>query len=227
MSKALQQISTSPFARRINKAKLPHRFSQPTFTIYNGTTDPLEHVSHFNKKMAVHSGNEALMSKVFPSSLRLVAIHWFDALEERSITSFEKLTRAFGARFITCNKVPRPVDSLLSMMKREEEILKTYLDRYWEMYKEIDGDFEDVTMRTFKVSLPTEHELRKSLTMKFVLNMRQLMDRIDKYKRVKEDQVQGKGKVKTFLEKRYPRGGGYHNNWPKRDFPNQMSSTGV
>ena len=44
-------------------------------------------------------------------------------------------------------------------------------------------------MRTFKVGLPVEHELRKSLTMKSALNICQLMDRIDKYKRVKEDQI--------------------------------------
>ena len=31
MSKALQQISKSTFVRRINKARLPRRFSQPTF----------------------------------------------------------------------------------------------------------------------------------------------------------------------------------------------------
>ena len=50
------------------------------------------------------------------------------------------------------------------------------------MYNEKDGDFEDVVVRTFKVRLPTEHECRKSLRMKSALNMRQLMDRIDKYK---------------------------------------------
>ena len=55
------------------------------------------------------------------------------------------------------------------------------------MYNEKDGDFEDVVVRTFQVGLPTEHECRKSLTMKSALNMRQLMDRIDKYKRVEED----------------------------------------
>ena len=44
-------------------------------------------------------------------------------------------------------------------------------------------------MRTFKVGLPAEHELRKSLTMKSALNIRQLMDRIDNYNRVKEDQI--------------------------------------
>ena len=41
-------MSKSPFVRRINKARLPHQFSQPTFTIYNGRIDLVEHVSHFN-----------------------------------------------------------------------------------------------------------------------------------------------------------------------------------
>ena len=56
------------------------------------------------------------------------------------------------------------------------------------MYNEIDGDFDDVDISTFKVGLPAEHNLRKSLTGKPVTNVRQLMDRIDKYKRVEEDQ---------------------------------------
>ena len=71
---------------------------------------------------------------------------------------------------------------------REGETLKAYSDRYWEMYNEIDGEFNDVAISTFKVSFPTEHGLRKSLTSKLVTSMRQLMDRIDKYKRVQEDQ---------------------------------------
>ena len=161
MSKALSQISKSLFGRRINKDRLPHQFSQPTFTIYNGRSDPVEHVSHFNQKMTVYSGNEALMCKVFPSSLRVVAMLWFDALEEGSLRSFKKLTKAFSARFMTCSRVLKPLDSLLSMATREGETLKTYSDRYWETYNEIDGDFEDVAVRTFKVGLPTEHELRK------------------------------------------------------------------
>ena len=70
------------------------------------------------------------------------------------------------------------------MAMREGETLKTYSDRYWETYNEIDGNFEDVVVRTFKVRLPAEHELRKSLMMKSTLNMRQLIDHIDKYKRV-------------------------------------------
>ena len=55
MKKALSQISRSPFTRGIEKAKLPRRFHQPTFAMYNGRMDPVEHVSQFKQKMVVHS----------------------------------------------------------------------------------------------------------------------------------------------------------------------------
>ena len=106
------------------------------------------------------------MCKVFPSSLKPIAMRWFDGLEEGFIRSFEEFTRTFRARFVTCSRVSRPLDSLLSMVMKEGETLKTYSDRYWETFNEIDGDFEDVAIRTFKVELSIEHELRKSLTMK-------------------------------------------------------------
>ena len=79
------------------------------------------------------------------------------------------------------------MDSLLSLSIREGETLKTYSDKYWEMYNEINCNFEDMAISTFKISLPTEHGLRKSLTGKPITNVHQLMDRIDKYKRVEED----------------------------------------
>ena len=115
MSRALNHISKSPFTRRIEGGKLSRRFTQPTFTMYNGRTDPVEHVSHFNQRMAIHSKNETLMCKVFPFGLGPVAMRWFDGLQEGSINSFKELTRAFGAHFVTCSRVPRPLNSLLSM----------------------------------------------------------------------------------------------------------------
>jgi len=115
MSRMLNQIFKSPFTRKIEGGRLPRRFTQPTFTMYNGRTDSMEHVSHFNQKMTVHSKNEALMCKVFPSSLGPVAMRWFDGIGVGSIDSFKELAWAFGSCFITCSRVPRPLDSLLSM----------------------------------------------------------------------------------------------------------------
>ena len=222
MSRVLNQISKSPFTRKIEGAKLPRRFHQPTFTIYNGRTNPVEHVSQFNQRMVVHFKDEPLMCKVFPSSLGPVAMRWFNGLGANSINSFKELTQAFGSRFIICSRVPRPLDSLLSLFMREGETLKTYSDRYWEMYNEIDGDFEDVTINTFKVGLLTEHVLRKSLIGKLVTSVHQLMDPIDKYKKVEEDQQQGKGKAKVIPQEiRYFRSDRFNNNRSQKDYDGQ------
>ena len=74
MNEALNQVARSPFTRRIEGASLPRRFNQPTFSLYNGQTDPVEYVSHFKQKIAVHSKDEALMCKIFPSSLGPMAM---------------------------------------------------------------------------------------------------------------------------------------------------------
>ncbi|XP_065622064.1 uncharacterized protein LOC136064345 [Quercus suber] len=156
--------------------------------MYNGRMDPTEHVSHFNQRMVVHSKSEALLCKVFLSNLGPVVMRWFDSLKEDFINSFKELTRVFRARFVTCSRVPQPLDFLLSMAMQERETLKTYSDRYWEMFNEINGDFDDVAMRTFKVGLPAKYDLRKSLTRKPVKSMCRLINRIDEYKWVNEDQ---------------------------------------
>ena len=52
------------------------------------------------------------------------------------------------------------------------------------------------------------------------------MDRIDKYKKVKEDQQQGKGKAKVIpQERRDFKSDRYNNNRPRRDFVGQSGST--
>ena len=103
--------------------------------------------------------------------------------------------------------------------------MKAYAERYWEMFNEIDGDFDEVAIRTFKVGLPSEHGLRKSLTGKPVTSLRQLMDRVDKYKWIEDDQQQEKEKAKVILqEMRDFRSDRYSNNQPRRDYADQSGS---
>ena len=112
------------------------------------------------------------------------------------------------------------MDSLLSMSMREGESVKAYSERYWEMFNEIDDDFDEVAIKTFKVGL------RKSLTSKPVTSLRQLIDRVDKYKRIEDDQQQGKGKAKVIpQERRDFRSDRYNNNRSRRDYAGQSGST--
>ena len=94
------------------------------------------------------------------------------------------------------------------------------------MFNKIDGDFNNVTIRTFNVNLPAKYGLRKSLTRKPATSVRQLMDQIDKYKRIEEDQQQEKGKAKVFpQERRNFKSDRYNNNRPRRDFAGQSGPT--
>jgi len=83
------------------------------------------------------------------------------------------------------------------------------------MFNEIDGDLDDMAIRTFKVGLPTEHDLRKSLTKKPVKSVSRLMDHINEYKWIEEDQQQRKGKDKVIPQDRRDfRSNRYNNSKP-------------
>ena len=77
------------------------------------------------------------------------------------------------------------------MSMREGESIKAYSERYWEMFNEIDVNFDEVAIKTFKVDLPSKHGLRKSLTGKPATSLRQLIDRVDKYKRMTNNKEMG------------------------------------
>ena len=94
------------------------------------------------------------------------------------------------------------------------------------MFNEIDESYDDVAISTFKTELPAEHNLRKSLTGKPVTSVRSLMDRIDKYRRIEEDQLQGKGKANAIpQERKDSRLDRSQNNRPWRDFSGPSAST--
>ena len=93
------------------------------------------------------------------------------------------------------------------------------------MFNEINGSYDDVAISTFKAGLPAEHDLRKSLTGKPITSVRLLMDRINKYRRIEEDQLQGKGKTKAITqERRDSKLDRTQNNRPRRDFAGQSGS---
>ena len=118
------------------------------------------------------------------------------------------------------------LSALLSLSMCDGETLKAYSGRYWEMYNEMDGNIDDVAINIFKNSLPAKHGLRKSLTGKPATNVRQLMDWIDKYKRIEEDQLQRKGKKNVIpQERRDFRSDRYNSNCPRRDFVGQFGAT--
>ena len=174
---------------------MPSRFTRPLFNTYDGKADPVEHASHYIHMMSLHTHNDALMCKVFPSSLGSTALRWFNGLWKGLIRSFAELIQEFGAWFVTCSRVPQPVDALLSIKMGVGETLRSYASQYWELYNEIGGGNERIAASTFRMGLPENLELRESLTKRPPEDMRQLMRRIEEYKWLEDDRLQNKGKA--------------------------------
>ena len=70
---------------------MPSRFTRPLFNSYDGKTNPVEQVNHYIQMMSLHTHNDALMCKVFPSSLGPTILRWFNELRKGSIPSFFEL----------------------------------------------------------------------------------------------------------------------------------------
>uniref|UniRef100_A0A2N9HX21 Uncharacterized protein n=1 Tax=Fagus sylvatica TaxID=28930 RepID=A0A2N9HX21_FAGSY len=207
--KALHQISHSPFSKEIERAHLPGKFFPWNYVMYDGRTDPIGHISHFRQSMALHLGNDALMCRMFPSSLGPMSLRWFNRLQYSSIHSWDELAEAFISRFITNSRKPKEFDVLMSMRMKDSESLKSYSSRYWEVYNEVDGGTEDMAIKTFKQGLDPESELRHSLSKRLAKSMRDLMSRIQQYVRVEEDRARTRVAEGSVVSKK-----------PRTDFPN-------
>ena len=81
------------------------------------------------------------------------------------------------------------------MKMRVGETLHNYASWYWELYNEISGGNKKIVANTFKMGLPEDSELRESLTKMPPKDIRQLMRRIEEYKRLEDNWLQSKGKA--------------------------------
>ncbi|KAL7234169.1 hypothetical protein ACSBR1_017709 [Camellia fascicularis] len=75
----------TPFSVELDKFEAPKRFSMPRFQIYDGKSDPNFHVGLYLNSMALYSGSEPFLCKVFPFSFGEIASDWFHKLPKGSV----------------------------------------------------------------------------------------------------------------------------------------------
>ncbi|XP_074277702.1 uncharacterized protein LOC141601328 [Silene latifolia] len=94
-------------------------------TLYDGITDPLDHVNHYKQKMmvitATESLKEACICKAFGSTLSGAALQWFVDLPNKSITNFADLVNAFNQQFASSGKPEKQTSDLYRIVRRKGE----------------------------------------------------------------------------------------------------------
>ncbi|XP_072090626.1 uncharacterized protein [Arachis hypogaea] len=114
-------MGATPFHRSILEVRLPKHFDKPTDMRYDGTQDPLEHLTAFEARMNLEGVGDEVRCRAFPVTLAGPAIRWFNGLPQGSIYSFPDISRAFLAQFTTrIAKAKHPIN-LLGVTQRQGE----------------------------------------------------------------------------------------------------------
>ena len=90
-----QDMLSTPLGQHILEYNPPRGFSIPPFAMYDGSSDPYDHMFHYNQAMILNTGDDRLLCKVFPVSLKGPALAWFHKLPRGSINTFSELWAAF------------------------------------------------------------------------------------------------------------------------------------
>ncbi|XP_057756314.1 uncharacterized protein LOC130975555 [Arachis stenosperma] len=145
-------MGATPFHRSILEVRLPKHFDKPTDMRYDGTQDPLEHLTAFEARMNLEGVGDEVRCRAFPVTLAGPEIKWFNGLPQA--------------------KAKHPIN-LLGVTQRQGEPTRKYLDRFNDECLEIDGLTDSVASLCLTNGLLNEN-FRKHLTTKPVWTMHEI-----------------------------------------------------
>ena len=90
----------SPLGQHILDYEPPRRLVIPPLAMYDSSSDPYNHMLHFNQAMILNAGDDKLLCKVFRASLKGPTLAWFRKLPRGSINSFGELWAVFVSQYL-------------------------------------------------------------------------------------------------------------------------------
>ena len=116
-----EDMLSSPLGSDILSYEPPSGFVIPSFSMYDGSSNPYDHMLHFNQAMILNAGDNRLLYKVFPAILKGPTLAWFHKLPQGSINSFSELWAAFVSQYLCSVRQKRNISSLQTIFKRKDD----------------------------------------------------------------------------------------------------------
>jgi len=99
-----------------------------TIDKYDGSTDPNEHIVVYTSQISLYTWNDAIMCRVFPTTLKGAALSWFTCLPPLCIDFFDTLVEKFGAQFATSRPHHLTSIALVNIGQERRESLRMFME---------------------------------------------------------------------------------------------------
>nr|GEV88570.1 hypothetical protein [Tanacetum cinerariifolium] len=132
LKKPYKEVLESPFTRRIIEFSAPSHRMPTNLRIYDGSTDPDDHISHFVGAANQGEWEMPVCCRMFQQTLDGPARRWFDRMPNGCIDSWANLRERFVERFALrrrCSKDPTEVSKIV---RRANETLPNFKERWTE-----------------------------------------------------------------------------------------------
>ena len=182
-----QDMLSSPLGQHILNYDPPRSFSIPSFTMYDNSSDPYDHMLHFNQAMILNVGDDRLLCKVFPTSLKGQGLALLHKLPRGSINSFGELWAAFVSQYLCSVRQKGNISSLQAILKREDESIRDFTHRFRQVVQQIDIYSMDAVLQNFRRSYGPTTPFFQSLSLDPPATMEELYRRADKFSTLKDN----------------------------------------
>ncbi|KAL0430847.1 UNVERIFIED_CONTAM: hypothetical protein Sradi_0710700 [Sesamum radiatum] len=168
--------------------ELPMNYHTPAIAEYNGTSDPMEHLSLFDNATLLHRYMDGIKCRVFVTAFARAAQQWFNQLPVGAIGNFKEFRYLFLHQFASSRKLRKTELSLFIVRQKDDEPLKEYLKRFNAAALEVPSATQEVKASAFSQGL-LDGDFFKSLAKKPVFKFDALLAPTAKYINVEDAQA--------------------------------------
>jgi hypothetical protein len=181
----------SRFAWPICDVEIPKRFQTPSMKLYDGTTDPEEHVAQYRERMEINpiplDIKEACLCKGFGSTLTGPALKWLLSIPANTITSFSHLINLFHSQFSCSRSFEKLTSDLYRITQKSNESLRDLITRFSREALDIPNLDMPTAVEAFRMSLNKDSPFYEDLVMTPCRNLDEVRSRAIRFIRLEDD----------------------------------------
>ena len=130
--------------------------------MYDGSTDPREHIQNVRGSLELVIHDNDVMCKILPTTFRGNVRRWYNNLKSGSILGFQDLCAKLVARFSTSIPAKKSSTELFGIVQGEKELTQAYLRRFNEEMLQVEDLLEPIACEALIKGVRNE-ELWKQL----------------------------------------------------------------